>query len=176
VMCDTAKSTCIHEMRTPKRDGMSENLVEQLFKTRDEALFILSFGEETGIKGLSLRVVSEREAKKWLQQDENSTEIMGLLNKQVTSNFTLRLPTPLKDELVIMAEKRGLRLHALIIESLQESIRPQFNQNQKARAFPEVKAQQECSNLVQQIRNTQVAQSNLIGELESLLRNMELKS
>ena len=176
VMCDTAKSTCIHEMRTPKRDGVSENLVEQLFKTRDEVLFILSFGEETGIKGLRLRVVSEREAKKWLKQDENSTNIMGLLNKQVTSNFTLRLPTPLKDELVSMAEKRGLRLHALIIEILQESIGPQLNQNQKVRAFPEVKAPQEYSNLVQQIRDTQVAQSNLIGELESLLRNMELKS
>ena len=79
VMCDTGKSTCVHEIQI--KHGRKKTIVEQLFKTRDGSLFILSFDKISGIKGHGLRLVTKAEANEWLQQDSEAKSLLPLLSK-----------------------------------------------------------------------------------------------
>jgi len=171
VMCDTAKSTCIHEKDLQTEGEQTEHVVEQLFKTRDDTLFILSFGKETGIKGHSLRIVSEREAKKWLQQQGNSKALLGLLDKPVTSNFTLRLPLPLKEHLSSIAKSKGVKLHALIVDILQASVAPEVRNQKTELTINKIDNSQLIEGLLDELQKTQKAQIESANRIKQLLRH-----
>lgn len=126
VICDTEKSTCVHEMlRTTAGDNKTKARIEQLYKTRDGVFFLLCFDESPGIEAIkdySLNLLSLHEAREWLDQDAQTMLSSQLLEKQVTSNFTLRLPTPLKEQLGTIAKSKDMRLHALIVKILQDAV------------------------------------------------------
>ena len=169
VMCDTAKSTCIHEIQLQRKSGWTESVVEQLFKTRDDVLFILSFGKKTRIKSHKLRLITENEAKKWLQQDNDTEPLLSLLNKQVTSNLTLRLPTPLRDQLANAAAERDVSLHSLIVETLQDVTGSKNLDKKPKRHLSPRKTRDLEADLVRQLQEHQRIQSNLAAQLEDLL-------
>ena len=126
VICDTEKSTCVHEMlRTTAGDNKTKARIEQLYKTRDGVFFLLCFDDSPGIEAIkdySLNLLSFDEAREWLDQDAQKMLSGQLLEKQVTSNITLRSPTPLKEQLGTIAESKNMRLHALIVKILQDAV------------------------------------------------------
>ena len=73
VICDTEKSTCVHEMlRTTAGDNKTKARIEQLYKTRDGVFFLLCLNDSPGIEAIkdySLNLLSFDEAREWLDQD-----------------------------------------------------------------------------------------------------------
>ena len=169
VMCDTAKSTCVHEIQITH--GRKKTVVEQLFKTRDGSLFILSFDKISGIKGHGLRLVTKAEADEWLQQDSEAKSILPLLAKQVTSNFTLRLPTPLKEKLSTIAKDRGASLHEYIVKVLQDSVSGQLSNETSNTDFGNKRTAAGEAELVDEIRTYNLAQMELAEHLKKIIEN-----
>ena len=90
--------------------------------------FLLCFFDSQGIEAIrdySLNLLSLVDARDWLNQGDNKRLSAQLLEKDVTSNFTLRLPTPVKEQLSTIAESKKIKLHALIVEILMDSVAPE---------------------------------------------------
>ena len=110
------------------------------------------------------------EARDWLAQDADSRLSGQLLEKHVTSNFTLRLPTPLKEQLGTMAESKNMRLHALIVKILQDAV---ALKDMPATGQPNLEKDQKYASVqdaLEELKEAQLIQMQLADRMADIIR------
>ena len=103
----------------------------------------------------------------WLRTRKMSDQ---LLEKQVTSNFTLRLPTPLKEQLGKIAEDKDMRLHALIVKILQDAV---ALKDMHATGQPNLEKDQKYAlvqDALEELKEAQLIQMQLADRMAEIIR------
>ena len=134
---------------------------------------MLCFDDSPGIEAIrdySLNLLSPDEARDWLAQDADSRVSGQLLKKHVTSNFTLRLPTPLKEQLGTMSESKNMRLHALIVKILQDAV---ALKDMPATGQPNLEKDQKYASVqdaLEELKEAQLTQMQLADRMAEIIR------